>query len=74
MQRGLFGLVAVGDESSHQMHHEVERAAMAGMLNLADVLELIDDRLDDRALAQEQLVAEREQAVTHVAAQLGDQA
>ena len=32
---------------------------MAGVLDLADILELINDRLDERAFAQEQLVGER---------------
>src|SRR5260370_42356895 len=45
---------------------------MAGMLDLADVLELVVDRLDDRALAQEQLVRESHQAVAHVLAPAGD--
>jgi hypothetical protein len=47
---------------------------MAGMLDLADVFELVDDGLDDGALAQEQLVREGEQALVHVRVQLGDQA
>lgn len=38
------------------------------MLDLANVLELIDDCLDDRALAQEQLVGDGQQAVVHVRA------
>jgi hypothetical protein len=29
---------------------------MARMLNLRDVLQLVDDRLDDRALAQHQTI------------------
>src|SRR5258708_34467345 len=45
---------------------------MAGMLDLADVLELVVDRLDDRALAEEQLVRESHQAVAHVLAPAGD--
>ena len=49
VQRRLLGLVAVGDKASEQMDDEVERTAVAGMLDLADILELIDDRLDERA-------------------------
>jgi len=40
---------------------------------LADVLEVIVDRLDERALAQQELVRERQQAVAHVLAQAGDE-
>lgn len=46
---------------------------MTRVLDLADMLELIDDRLDERALAQEQFVTDAEQAVAHVRAQLGDE-
>jgi hypothetical protein len=41
---------------------EGERTAVARVLNLADGLELLVDRLDDRPLAQEQLVRERHHA------------
>jgi hypothetical protein len=47
---------------------------MAGMLDLADVFELIRDGLDDSSLPQEQCVRPVEQAVVHLFAQLGDEA
>ena len=65
--------MAVGDEAGEEVDEEVERAAMAGVLDLADVLELVVDGLDDRPFAQEQLVGRRQQAVAHVLAQLGDE-
>lgn len=65
--------MAVGAEAGHQMDQEVERTAMAGMLDLADVLELVVDRLDERPLAQEQLVAQVHEDVAHVLAPLGDE-
>ena len=52
---------------------KLQRAAMARVLDLADVLELVVDGLDDRPLAQEQLVGHGQQAVAHVLAQLGDE-
>jgi hypothetical protein len=45
--------MTVGDEPGHQVDQKVERAAMARMLNLADVFEFVHDGLDDRPLAQE---------------------
>lgn len=65
--------MAVGDEPSHQMEDEVERAAMTRVLDLADVLELVHDRFDNRPFAQEKLITQRQQPVAHILAQLGDQ-
>lgn len=73
-QRRLFGLVAIGDESSEQMDQEIGRAAVAGVLDLANVLELVEDRLDERPLAQQEPVGELEELVAHVLAQFGDEA
>lgn len=55
------------------MRQEIERTAVAGMLNLADVLELVIDALDDRPFAQEQLVWEGHEPVAHVLTQFGDE-
>ncbi len=43
--------MAVGDQPSDQVDQEVDRAAMARMLNLRDVFELVRDGLDDGAFA-----------------------
>ncbi len=56
------------------MHKEVVRAAVTGVLDLADVLELIVDGLDERALAQQKLVGEVHEHTTHILAQFGDEA
>src|SRR6185312_4428361 len=55
------------------MHQEVERTAMASMLDLADVLELVVDRLDERPFAQQELVGQLHQHVAHILAQLRDE-
>jgi len=52
--------MTVGDQTGQQMRQEVVRAAMAGMLDLTHVLELIVDALDDGPLAEQQFVDERE--------------
>ena len=44
--------MAVGNEPSDQVHQKVNRAAMARMLDLTDVFELIIDGLNDSSLAQ----------------------
>jgi hypothetical protein len=49
--------MAIGDETCEQMDAEVVGTAVARVLDLAHVLELIDDGLDEGACAQEQLVA-----------------
>ncbi len=56
MVRGFLGLMAVGDEACHQIDNEVDGAAVAGLFDLGDVLEVVEDRLDDRPFAQEQPV------------------
>ena len=40
---------------------------MPRVLDLRDVLELVDDRLDNPAFSQEQLVKQRHQPVLHIA-------
>ena len=65
--------MAVGDEASDQIDQEIDGAAVAGMLDLGDIFELIGDGLDDGAFAQQELVRPVEQAVMHLLAELGDE-
>jgi len=46
---------------------------MTRMLNLRDVLQLVDDRFDNGALAEHQTVIERRQSLFHVALEFGDE-
>ncbi len=48
--------MAVGNEPGNQVDQEVDRAAVAGMLNLTDVFKLIIDGLNDGSFAQEEFV------------------
>jgi hypothetical protein len=73
-QRGLLWLVAGGDQASEQMHEEIVGTTVTRMLDLARVFELINDGLNERTFAQEQLIGERKEPVAHVRAQLGDEA
>jgi len=56
------------------MHAEVDGAAVARVFNLRDVLELIENGLDEGALAQQEPVGELEELLAHVLAQFGDEA
>jgi hypothetical protein len=74
MERWLLGQVTIRSQSGQEMDEEVERAAVARVLNLTDILELIVDRLDQCPLTEQELVGKGEQPVLHVRAQLRDQA
>jgi hypothetical protein len=50
-KRRLFGLMAVGNEARDQVDQEVDGAAMARMLDLADIFELIGDGVYDSSFA-----------------------
>jgi hypothetical protein len=74
MEGGFPGLLAVGDEAGEQVDDEIERTAMTCVFDLTHILELIDDGLDEGALAWEQPVGEVETLIAHVFAQFGDEA
>ncbi len=73
MQTGFFVLMAVGNESSQQMHDKIGGTAMTRMLNLRNILELVDDGLDNRPFAQQQLIRQVHELVFHVFAQPSDE-
>ena len=56
MQTWLFVLMAVSNESGDQVHHEIHRTAMTRVLDLRNILELVENGLNNRALAQQQFV------------------
>ena len=51
MKRWFFGLIGVGDQAAHQVHQEIDRTAMARMLDLGDVLELVGNCLNNGTFA-----------------------
>ena len=69
VQRRLLGQMAISRETSEQVHAKVDGAAVTRVLDLADVLDLVDDGLNERAFAQEQLIGETQESVAHVLAQ-----
>ena len=73
VKRRLLWLQAIGDQSCDQIGKEIDKAAMSGMFDLRNVLQLIIDGLDDRAFSQQQFVNPGHQAVLHVLANTCDQ-
>ena len=72
-ERWFFRLVGVLDQAGHQSDEKVCRAAMAGVLDLRNVLQLIVHRLNQRSLAEHDLIHQRHQAIGHVTPNVGDQ-
>jgi hypothetical protein len=73
VQARFFVLMAVGNEPSKQMHYKIGRATMTRMLDLRNILELVDNRFDNRPFAQQELVRQVHEPVFHVFAQSGDE-
>ncbi len=65
--------MAVGNQASDQIDEEIIDTAMARMFNLRNILKLVIDGFNDRALARQQFVFEQDQAVLHVFANHGDE-
>jgi hypothetical protein len=65
--------MAVCNQSTEDVNETVERTAMARVLDLRNVLELVDDGLDNRALARHQLVGFEHQGIFHITAGLGEE-
>src|SRR5579875_151038 len=73
METGLFGLVAVRKQPRDQMDNKVGRAAMPRVLDLREILELINNRLNDRSFAHQEFIRKVHQVVFHVVAQMRDE-
>ena len=48
--------MAVGDEATEEVDEEVAGAAVAGVFDLGDIFELIEDGFDNRACTPQELV------------------
>jgi hypothetical protein len=73
-QRGVLGLMAIGDEAREQVDEEVVGAAVASVLDLADIRELIEAGRDQGAFAQQEPVGELEELLAPILAEGGDEA
>lgn len=65
--------MGVGDDAGNNIHEAVHDAAMAGMLDLRDILELIVDRFDNESLTQDDSVNEGHEPVLHIFPHCGDE-
>ena len=65
--------MTIGDQTGQDIDETIDWAAMASMLNLWDIFELIDDTFDDGPFAQKQFIDPRQQAVFHVFPEFGDE-
>src|SRR5262249_54562287 len=68
IERRFILLIGVSDQCSQQVDNEIDHAAMSCVLNLANVLELIIDRLTQGALAKKYFVKHRQQFFENIAA------
>ena len=68
VETGFLRQVSVGNQAGQQIDHEIGRTAMASMLDLRDILELVNDGLDDRPFTQQHLVLHLDQPVLHILA------
>ena len=73
MQTRFFVLMAVGKKSSDQMNNKIDRTAMARVLNLRNIFELVDNGLDNGSFAQQQFIRKVHEMVFHVFTQSGDE-
>src|SRR5712691_11820219 len=73
MQARLFVLMTVSKKPCNQMDDKIRRTAMARMLDLRDVFELVNNGLNNRAFAQQQFVRKVHQVILHVFTQPGDE-
>ena len=64
---------SVSNQTGDEIDEKVGGAAVAGVFNLGDILELVNYGLDDETLAYQQLVLEKDESILHVFANRGDQ-
>lgn len=65
--------MAVSDQASDNVDESIDRAAMARMLDLRNVLELINDAFNDGSFSKQKLVHPGHQAVLHVLSEFGNE-
>ena len=56
MESRFFRLVAISNQSTDDVDLAVDRAAVTGVLNLRDVLELVNHGFDDRTLTSKGVI------------------
>ncbi len=51
LQGRLLGLMAIGNQATDKIDEKIDRTAVAGVFDLRDVLQLVDNRLNNRPFA-----------------------
>ena len=62
---------SVSNQTGDEIDEKVGSAAVSGVFNLGDILELVNDGLDDETLAYQQLVLEKDESILNVFANRG---
>ena len=73
VQSWFLGLERIGNQGRDHVDDAVDGTAVPSMLNLTDVFQLIVHTLNERSLAEQDLVEQRHHLVFHVALELGNQ-
>ena len=67
MKGRFLRLMAVGDEATEEMDEAGAGAAVAGVFDLGDVFEVLEDGFDTRTFTPQELVRPQEEARFHFA-------
>ena len=62
---------SVSNQTGDEIDEKVGGAAVSGVFNLGDILELVNDGLNDETLAYQQLVLEKDESILNVFANRG---
>jgi len=58
-KRRLFGLAAISNQAANQVDKEIHWASMPGMFDLRDIFELVNNRFNNGAFTQQNLIENR---------------
>jgi hypothetical protein len=65
--------MAVSDQTSNSVDESVNRAAMASVLDLRNVLELVDRAFNDGPFSKKELIHPGHQTVLHILSEFGNE-
>ena len=73
IKRRFLWLQTISNQACDQIDKEIDKAAMSGMFDLRNVLQLVVDGFDDCAFSEQQFVDPGHQAVLHILANASHQ-
>src|SRR5258708_6259960 len=65
--------MTIGNQAAKQIHDKVAGAPVPAMFDLGDVLQLIDNRFNNKPPSQKELIPQGQQPILHVGPEAGDQ-